>query len=100
MICCGAMKALNDQDWTREYAIAEAGAVQIILEPFDWAVIEFVRAFYQEHEIMPLTRRIIKFIRENLKSDFDSIAFQVRYSAQPLFVIARISGLPRPMQCI
>lgn len=87
-------------DWTRAYAMAEAASIPLVLEDFDWEVLYFVRSFYEAHGMMPLTRRIIKFIRETRDPHFDSLQFQARYTAQPLFCIARMAGLPKPMQCI
>ena len=91
---------LSDNTWSREWAIQKAAEQQMQLQDFDWQVINFARSFYQEYAIMPLTRRIIRFIRENLDSNFDSIQLQARYTNQPLRVIALISGFPRPIQCI
>lgn len=91
---------LNYQAWTRDFAIQKACEIGINLQEFDWRVVAFARDFYIEFEVMPLTRRIMKFIRENLDSEFDSIKLQERYTDKPLRVIALIAGLPKPIQCI
>ena len=88
------------QKWTQEWAIQKASEKHLKIEEFDLQVITFARDFYQEFEVMPLTRRIIKFIRENLDPEFDSIKLHERYSEKPLRMIALISGLPKPIQCI
>ena len=71
-----------------------------MMETFDQQVIAFAQAFYQEHGVMPLTRRIVKFIQEHLDPSFDSIKLQERYTDKPLRVIAKRAGLPKPVQCI
>lgn len=70
------------------------------MDSFDQQVIAFTKDFYQEHGVIPLSRRIIKFIQEKLDPEFDSIQFQERYTDKPLRVIAERAGLPRPVQCI
>lgn len=86
--------------WSRDWALQKASEQGLILQSFDWQLIEFARDFYQEYQVMPLTRRIIKFVRENLNAQFDSIELQERYSEKPLRIIALISGLPKPVQCL
>lgn len=90
----------NYQAWTENWAIQKATAKHLVLAKFDWQVIYFARSFYQEHQIMPLTRRMIKFIRADLDPEFDSVKLQERYSDKPLRVIALLAGLPKPIQCI
>ncbi len=91
---------IDFREWTENWALQKALAQGLVLQDFDWQVIQFARAFYVEHQIMPLTRRLIKFIRENLAPEFDSILLQQYYTEKPLRVIALVSGLPRPIQCI
>ncbi|MCX7123537.1 MAG: TusE/DsrC/DsvC family sulfur relay protein [Gammaproteobacteria bacterium] len=91
---------IHFEEWTEAWALQKAITQNLTLDPFDWQLIHFARRFYQEHHLMPLTRRLIKFIRENLNPDFDSIALQQRYTDKPLRVIALIAGLPKPIQCI
>ena len=91
---------LDCQEWTQAWAIQNAATYHLILDKFDWQLLDFARAFYQEHQVMPLTRRLIKFIREQHQADFDSIALQQRYTDKPLRVIALLAGLPKPIQCI
>ncbi len=91
---------IDPQAWTRDWALQKAARQDRILEDFDWQLIQFVRDFYEEHQVMPLTRRVIKFIRESIQINFDSVQLQQRYTDKPLRVIALIAGLPRPIQCV
>lgn len=91
---------IDHRDWTQDWAAQKALQKGMILQQFDWQVIAFVRNFYQEYQVMPLTRRLLKFIREHLNADFDSIALQERYTDKPLRLIALLAGLPKPVQCI
>ncbi len=91
---------LNHQTWAKQWAEQKALEKNLVLQEFDWQVIIFARNFYQQYQVMPLTRRIIKFIRENLDQNFDSIKLQECYSDKPLRIIALLAGLPKPIQCI
>ncbi len=91
---------LDFQEWTAAWALQKAASQHRELADFDWQVIQFARDFYAEHQIMPLTRRLIKFIRAQLQPDFDSLLLQAYYTDKPLRVIALLAGLPRPIQCI
>ncbi len=82
------------------WALEQAEIIGLSLTEFDWQVLEFCQVFYVEHGVMPLTRRVIKFIKENLEPDFDSLKLQIRYTEKPLTVIAKLAGLPKPVQCI
>ena len=91
---------LDFQEWAEAWALQKAQDYNLTLEAFDWQLIAFARAFYQEHQIMPLTRRLVKFIRENIDPDFNSMDLQQHYTDKPLRVIALIAGLPKPIQCV
>lgn len=91
---------LNHQDWSPEWAESKAAEHQQTLEAFDWQVLAFVQSFYKAHGIMPLTRRMIGFIRETLDPNMDSLSLQARYSDKPLRRIALLAGLPKPIQCL
>jgi tRNA 2-thiouridine synthesizing protein E len=88
------------QDWSPSWASEKASILSRPLSDFDWQLIAFTREFYTTHHIMPLTRRLIQFIRDHYQKDFDSLALQAYYTDKPLRIIALISGLPRPIQCI
>ncbi len=90
---------LHWEDWTEAWTRQKAQAQGLVLEPLDWQLFAFAREFYQVHQVMPLTRRLIKFVRET-QPNFDSLALQQRYGDKPLRVIAQCAGLPKPIQCI
>jgi tRNA 2-thiouridine synthesizing protein E len=91
---------LDFLSWKPSFAEQVAEALTMTLDEFDWEVIEFVRGYYEAHQLMPLTRVLVQYIKEDLDQGFDSIKFQERYTAKPLWVLAQLSGLPKPAQCI
>lgn len=91
---------LDAAAWTSDFAIEVAARdFDKSLSQFDWSVIAFVRDFYQEYHMMPLTRRIVSYVRTQI-AHFDSLELQKHYTHQPLWVLAKLSGLPKPVQCI
>jgi TusE/DsrC/DsvC family sulfur relay protein len=91
---------LDATTWTSDFAVQVAlGDLDKILSEFDWAMIAFVRDFYQLHHMMPLTRRIVSYARMSIDG-FDSLQLQANYTRRPLWVLAKLSGLPKPAQCI
>ena len=99
-ICNEEGYLLDATMWTSGFA--EQVAVRDfdkILSEFDWAIVAFVRDFYEQHHMMPLTRRIVSYARSKIAA-FDSVQLQEHYTSQPLWVLAKIAGLPKPLQCI
>jgi tRNA 2-thiouridine synthesizing protein E len=90
---------LDELAWTPQFAEQVALVLQKTLTEFDWKVIAFVREFYAEHRLMPLTRVIVQQIKA-LDPHFNSIHLQAHYTDKPLWVLAKLAGLPKPVQCI
>lgn len=91
---------LDFMAWRTSFAEQIAEELSMTLDEFDWEVIEFVRGFYEAHHMMPLTRVIVQYIMSDLDEGFDSIKLQERYTVQPLWVLAKLSGVPKPAQCV
>lgn len=53
---------LEPADWDEETAVELARQERIELSPGHWAVIRFMRAYYEEHQIIPDVRHVIKFL--------------------------------------
>jgi TusE/DsrC/DsvC family sulfur relay protein len=99
-ICNEEGYLLDAASWTSDFAEQVAASdLGRGLADFDWAMITFVREFYRAHHMMPLTRRIVSYAGSRV-SDFDSVELQRHYTNKPLWVIAKIAGLPKPVQCI
>lgn len=90
-------------DWDHEVAIALAAGVGIVLGDEHWAVIDVLRNFYTEHHISPATRVLVKIVGRTLGADKGNSAWLMRLfpsQQSPALVIARIAGLPRPVNCL
>lgn len=88
-------------DWDQAVAQALALNDQITLSPAHWELINLLRNFHQQSGLLPSTRALIKLIRRELGEDKGNSAYLMSLFPQtPLKSICRISGLPRPTNCI
>ncbi len=84
-------------DWDEAIAAELARQEQIELSPEHWAVIRFIRAYYEEHQIIPDVRHVIKFLAGHLgenstgRNDVFRL-FPYGYVKQA----CRIAGMRRP----
>ncbi len=93
--------------WNREIAALLAADEGILLSEEHWAVIDVIRAFYDEHRISPATRVLVKAVARSMGADKGNSAWLMqrftssRFPQQsPALVVARIAGLPRPANCL
>lgn len=69
LVAAGRVVALDDQgylvdpaDWSEEVAEALAREEGIVLEADHWAVLRFMRSYYDEHRIAVDARHVIRFL--------------------------------------
>jgi len=88
-------------DWDQSVAQALALREEISLSPAHWELINLLRNFHQQSGLLPSTRALVKLIRRELGEDKGNSAYLMSLFPQtPLKSICRISGLPRPTNCI
>lgn len=88
---------LEPSDWDKSVAEEFARQENIELSSAHWSVIEFVRAYYEDHQIIPDARHVIKhlagFLGENGTGRNDLFQlFPYGYVKQA----CRIAGMRRP----
>ncbi len=92
---------LNLSDWNEQVAQAIAAHDGLALTADHWQVIYFLRAFYQEYQIAPAMRVLVK----GLKNQWGPEKANSHYLHQ-LFPLGaakqsnKIAGLPKPTRCI
>lgn len=92
---------VNADQWTQEWAEQIAAQEKIQLTSEHWVIIKSLRAFYQEYELVPSMRVWMKLIRQDLSEEQASTLYIAQlFSSHPLKMAARISGLPKPKQCL
>lgn len=84
-------------------AVAEQFAVLegINLTPAHWEVIDFVRAFYQQHASSPAMRVLVKAMAQQLGADKGNSMYLFSLFPQgPAKQATRLAGLPKPARCL
>lgn len=89
-------------DWTPELAVQLAKSSGIELTEQHWQLVYLIRSFYAEFQLSPGMRPLVGYAREQLGPEVGrSIHFMQLFRGEesPAKVLARISGLPRPVNC-
>ena len=95
----GYLVALSD--WDEEVAAALASQEQIILSPAHWEVINLLRVFYNRHQMSPANRALVSLVRRDLGADKGkSIYLMKLFRGSPAKTASKISGLPKPENCL
>lgn len=92
---------LNLQDWTPELAHQLAQDVDIALTEAHWEIIYILRDFYQEYEVSPAMRPLVKAVSKKLGAEKGrSIYLMTLFPGSPPKLAAKIAGLPKPANCL
>ena len=87
--------------WSKELALALAAADQFELSENHWEVIDTIREFYQEYQLSPAMRPLVKAMSIKYGPDKGrSIYLMKLYSQSPPKQAARYAGLPKPLNCL
>lgn len=88
-------------DWSDEVATALAAHEHLELTPEHWEVLTLLRAFYQEFELSPATRPLIKYTALKLGPEKgNSMHLNRLFKGTPAKLAAKLAGLPKPTNCI
>lgn len=92
---------LDLNDWSAEVAHALAAEAQIELSPEHWEILELLRSFYQEFELSPATRPLIKYTALKLGPEKgNSLHLNRLFNGTPAKLAAKLTGLPKPTNCL
>jgi tRNA 2-thiouridine synthesizing protein E len=95
----GYLVDLNE--WSVDVANALAAAEALELTPAHWEILELLRQFYQEFQLSPATRPLIKYTALKLGADKgNSLHLNKLFSGTPAKLAAKLAGLPRPTNCL
>ncbi len=88
-------------DWSEPVAEALAAAEGISLQAEHWEILHVLRAFYQEFQLSPATRPLIKYTALKLGPDKGNSPHLNRlFKGTPAKLAAKLAGLPKPSNCI
>lgn len=88
-------------DWSHDVASALAAAEDIELTPEHWEVLELLRSFYEEFQLSPATRPLIKYTALKLGAEKgNSLHLNRLFKGTPAKLAAKLAGLPKPTNCL
>jgi len=91
----------NLADWNEAVAATLAQQEGIELTDDHWRVINVLKAFYQDFEVSPAMRPLVKYVGKKLgKEKGKSIYLMKLFPPSPAKIGSKIAGLPRPDNCI
>ncbi len=87
--------------WTPELANLIAKAENIEMTPAHWEVVNFLREYYEEYQIAPAVRILVKEMTKKFgKEKGDQKALYSLFPYGPAKQACKIAGLPKPTGCI
>ena len=92
---------LHLADWSPAVAEQLAANEGISLSAEHWEILHLLREFYQEFQLSPATRPLIKYAALKLGSDKGN-SFQLNrlFNGTPAKLAAKLAGLPKPTNCL
>lgn len=91
----------NLSDWNREIATEIAARENITLTADHWEIIELLREFYQVFQISPSMRALVKRTEQLLgPTKGRSVYLLQLFPPSPAKLASKISGLPKPPNCL
>ncbi len=87
--------------WSTEVANALASAEALELTDEHWEILELLRGFYQEFQLSPATRPLVKYTALKLGPEKgNSLHLNRLFKGTPAKLAAKLAGLPRPTNCL
>ena len=91
----------NLSDWTPELADVIAKAEGIEMDDERWAVVNFLRDYYEEYQIAPAVRVLIKAIKKSMGPEVGNNKYMYElFPYGPAKQACKIAGLPKPTGCV
>lgn len=88
-------------DWSEASAYALAQREGINLSAEHWEILWLVRSFYDEFQLSPANRPLIKFIAVKLGPEKgNSLNLNRLFNGAPAKLAAKLAGLPKPTNCL
>ncbi|UYZ85291.1 TusE/DsrC/DsvC family sulfur relay protein [Entomomonas sp. E2T0] len=92
---------VNLQDWSTVVAEKLAELESITLTEPHWQIINLLRQFYQQYELSPANRPLIKYLSQHLdKEQANSLQLNLLFKGSPAKLAAKLAGLPKPTNCL
>ena len=87
--------------WSKELADLIAESENIDMTDEHWEVVNFLRDYYEEYQIAPAVRVLIKAIKKSMGVDKGSNKYlYTLFPYGPAKQACKIAGLPKPTGCV
>ena len=87
--------------WSSDLAGVIASAEEIDMTEEHWAVVNFLREYYEEYQIAPAVRVLIKSIKKSMGKEVGNNKYMYElFPYGPAKQACKIAGLPKPTGCI
>ena len=91
----------NLADWNKELAELIAESENIDMTDEHWEVVNFLRDYYEEYQIAPAVRVLIKAIKKTMGKDKGNNKYLYElFPYGPAKQACKIAGLPKPTGCV
>lgn len=105
---CGHLVSLDEEgfladlnEWSEPVALVLAQREGIELTPDHWQILALLRAFYEQYQLSPATRPLIKYAALHLGPEKGNSPHLNRlFNGTPAKLAAKLAGLPKPTNCI
>lgn len=88
-------------DWSKELADEIAKTENIEMNEEHWEVVNFLREYYDEYQIAPAVRVLIKAIKKSMGPDKGNNKYMYElFPYGPAKQACKIAGLPKPTGCV
>ena len=88
-------------DWSKELADEIARSENIDMTDEHWEVVNFLREYYDEYQIAPAVRVLIKAIKKSMGPDKGNNKYMYElFPYGPAKQACKIAGLPKPTGCV
>ncbi len=95
----GYLKDINV--WNKDLALLIAKSENIELKPEHWEVIDFLREYYDEYQIAPAIRVLVKEMKKKFGAEKgDQKYLYTLFPYGPAKQACKIGGLPKPTGCV
>jgi len=91
----------NLSEWTKELAEVISKAEDVDMGEEHWAVVNFLRDYYEEYQIAPAVRVLIKSIKKSMGPEVGNNKYTYElFPYGPAKQACKIAGLPKPTGCV
>ena len=88
-------------DWNAKVAATLAAREGLSLTDEHWQILDLLRAFYEEFQLSPANRPLIKYVATHLGAEKgNSLHLNRLFNGAPAKMAAKLAGLPKPTNCL